>query len=172
MTVRSPLERADFILPLYHDSDSVSASVADLYRQRLAPRVVLHRVEPDRLEKLGLVPPPHEVWRKLLEARGVPARAIETIGSGVENDVELGSAVAGLARGSGSRRIRGIVVASAPGSRLSRDALRQGLGESPVDVWMHPVMPREIDERAWWRSRAGWVAYFDAYCLWLLGFIR
>jgi hypothetical protein len=170
MTVRSPLEKADFILPLYHDSDSVSASVADLYRQRLAPRVVLHRVEPDRLEKLGLVPPPHEVWRKLLEARGVPARAIETIGSGVENDVELGSAVAGLARG--SRRIRGIVVASAPGSRLSRDALRQGLGESPVDVWMHPVMPREIDERAWWRSRAGWIAYFDAYCLWLLGFIR
>lgn len=169
MAARSPLDKADVILPLYQDSVSISAGVADLYRRGLAPRVVLYRVEPNRLEKLGLLPPAHEGWYKLLEARGVPPTAIETIGS-VKNNVELGHAIGGLARGSG--RLRVIVVASAPTSRLSRDALRRGLGESPVDLLMHPVMPRNIDERAWWRSRAGWITYFDAYCLWLLGFVR
>lgn len=169
MAASSPLEKADFILPLYHNSDSIPAGAADLYQRQLAPRVLLYRVKPNRLETLGLGPPAHEVWRKLLEARGVPPHAIDTIGSGVGSDLELADAISGLAQG---RRLRVIVVASSPFSRLARDGLRKSLEGSGIDLRMHPVMPRNIDARAWWRSRAGWIGYFDAYCLWVLRFVR
>ncbi|OFW07694.1 MAG: hypothetical protein A3H96_02980 [Acidobacteria bacterium RIFCSPLOWO2_02_FULL_67_36] len=169
MAASSPLEKADFILLLYHDSDSIPAGAADLYQRRLAPRVLLYGVEPSRLEKLGLGPPAHEVWRKLLEARGVPPHAIDTIGSGVSTDRELADAIRGLAQG---RPLRVIVVASSPASRLARNGLRKNLEGSGVELRMHPVRPRNIDARAWWRSRAGWIAYFDAYCLWVLRFLR
>ena len=170
MTVSSPVEKADFILPLYDDFDSVSAGVADLYRRQLAPRVVLYRMKPTRLEELSLVEPPHQVWGKLLEAKGVPPDAIEIIGSDVEDEVQLGNALSGLARDAG--RIRLIVVVSGPRSRIARNALGRGLDGANVDLRMFPVTPPDIDERAWWRSRPGWIAYFDAYCLWLISFFR
>lgn len=167
MGVSNPLEKADLIVPLYQDSVAIPQAVADLYQQGLAPRVVLYRVEPNRLEKLGLTPPAHDGWYELLEARGVPKSAIESVGS-MKNFVELGHAIGGLAQ---NRRLRVIVVASAPASRLSRAALRRGVGAAAVDLLMHPVVPTQIG-RTWWRSKAGWITYFDAYCVWLLRFVR
>ena len=161
------LEHADFIFPLYHELDSTSAAVADLYRRQLAPRVILYRERPTRLVKLGFLPPTHQIWRRLLEAQGVPANAIATIGPPVDTDVELGQALA-----TGHRPRRGIVVTSRPQSRVARNALRRGLDGAAVDLRIHAVTPAEINPRAWWRSRTGWIAYFDAYCLWFLTFIR
>jgi hypothetical protein len=171
MRAASPLpDSADVILPLYHEADSVSAAVADLYERELAPRVVLHRKAPGRLEELGLLPRAHNIWRRLLEARGVPAGAIEIVGPDLETTEELGRVVGGLAAGPG--RLRVIVVASSPVSRLARGKLMRGLEGAGIEVTMWPVTPRGMDERAWWRSRAGWIAYFDAYCLWLVGLVR
>jgi len=170
MHVSSPLRQVDVILPVYDESVSMSTAVADLYHRGLAPRIVLPRLRLDRLQELGLMPPDHEVWRRLLEARGVPPAAMETIGSDIDDAVELGAAVGRLAPG--SSRLRVLVVASSPFSRLVRSALRRGVDAAAVDLVMYPVMPPDIDERAWWRSRDGWIAYFDAYCLWLIGFVR
>jgi hypothetical protein len=70
------------------------------------------------------------------------------------------------------RKIRVIVVASAPWSRLSRDDLRRDLAGSPIELLIYPVPPREFDEHTWWRSRHGLVTYFDAYYLWLVRLLR
>lgn len=170
MTIRDPLERADLILPLYHEGHTIPFAAAELYHRGYADRVAVRRTRPSRLETLGLLPPPHEVWRKVLEAEGVPPEAIITIGSQIENKGELARAVAAVL---GSRgKIRVIVVASAPLSRLSRRELRRGLAGSPIELRMYPVRPREFDERTWWRSRQGWITYFDVYYLWLLRFLR
>ena len=170
MHVRNPLGAADFIVPVYRDSHAVAAAVGDLYRRGVAPRVVLYRTQPGRLEKLGLLEPSHEAWHGLLQTHGVPADAILTLDPVVQNEVELGRTLRGLV--SGSKPLRVIAVAFGPFSRLTRNALRKGLGEAEVDLRMHPVPPRSFDERRWWRSRAAWVIYFDSYCLWLLSFIR
>lgn len=169
MTIRDPLERADLILPLYHGGDTVPFA-AELYRRGYADRVALGWTKPGRLEALGLVPSPHEAWRGVLEAEGVPPEAIVVIGSKIANEVELAQAVAAFLESRG--KSRAIVVASAPLSRLSRHHLRRGLTGSPVELRMYPVWPREFDERTWWRSRRGWITYFDIYCLWLLRFLR
>lgn len=171
MTIRDPLERADLILPLYHEPDTIPFAAADLYHRGYADRVAIRRTRPGRLEVLGLLPPPHEVWRRMLEAEGVPPAAIVVIGSKLDNNnFELAQAMVPFL---GSRRkIRVIVVASAPLSRLSRHDLRRALAGFPIELLIYPVPPREFDERTWWRSRKGWITYFDVYCLWLLRFLR
>lgn len=170
MTIRDPIERADLILPLYHDGDTVPFAAADLYRRGYADRVALGSTKPTRLEALGLSLPPHKIWRRVLEAEGVSPRAIITIGSHIRNEVELGQALAAYLQRHGHGRT--IVVASAPVSRLSRKDLRRGLAGSPAKVLMYPVPPREFDERSWWRSRHGWIRYFDAYFLLALRWVR
>ncbi|MBI4484037.1 MAG: hypothetical protein HY652_14255 [Acidobacteria bacterium] len=170
MTIRDPLEKADLILPLYHEGHTVPFSAADLYHRGYADRVALERTRPSRLERLGLLPPPHEVWRKVLEAEGVPAEAIVTIGSPVEDRRKRERPLATFLRSRGKSRV--IVVASAPWSRLSRNDLLRGLAGSSVEVRMYPVRPREFDESTWWRSRHGLVTYFDVYYLWLVRFLR
>lgn len=130
---------ADYIVPRYHDADSISTVAAEFYRRRLAPRAIVHRVESGRLDKLGLVPPAHESWRTLLKARGVPPHAIETLGTAVGDEVDLGRLLARFRRD--AEPIRAIVIASTPLGRLSRDALRQGLEAAPIALHLYPVTP-------------------------------
>lgn len=170
MTVRTDLASADVILPLYHEGDSISLAVADLHRRGLAPHVVLHRRQPNRLEALGLLPPVHEVWRRLLERRGVPPEAISTLDGTLRGERELGMAVAAVARGGGVRRV--IVVLSKPWSRLSRDAFIRGIDGAAIDVRFHAVQPSYIPEPEWWRSKYGWLTYFDVYLAWTLRWVR
>lgn len=167
MTIRDSLEPADLIVPLYQEGDTVPFAAAELYRRGYARQLALWRTRPTRLETLGLLPPPHEIWRRVLQREGVPPEAIVVIGSEIGNDERLSRALAAsLTRG------RVIVVASAPLSRLSRNDLRHGLAGAPIELRMYPVRPKEFDEGTWWRSRKGWLTYFDAYVLWLLRFLR
>ena len=169
MAVRSPLERADFIVPIYGDRDAIPAAVLTLYKEGLAPRILLYRFQPGRLERLGLLPPVSETWRKLLEAQGLPGGAIHTIPEPLRNHRALGGELARLA---GPGRIRVIVVAPKPFSRVVRNTIRRGILSGPVDLVMHPVTSPQIHQRYWWQSRAGVLAHFDAYVLWTLQYVR
>lgn len=170
MTIGDPIEKADLILPLYHERHTIPFAAASLYHRRYADRVVLIRTRPSRLESLSLVPAPHEVWRGALEAERVPPEAIITIGPHVENNLDLARAVVAFL--GSHRKSRIIVVASAPLSRISRYDLRRWLAGSSIEVRMYPVSPREFDEKTWWRSRHGWITYFDAYFLLALRLVR
>ena len=170
MTIRDPLERAHIILPLYHERHTVPFAAAELYRRGYADLIAIGRTRPGRLEALGLRPAPYRVWRKAIEGEGVPPEAIVTIGCDIRNEEELARAVANFL---GNReRSRVIAVASAPFSRLSRFDLRRGLSGHSVELHMFPVSPREFSERSWWKSRHGWVTYFDVYFLWLIRLLR
>lgn len=170
MTVRDPLDQADLILPLYHEGHTIPFAAAELYHQGYAKRVALLRTRPSRLEALGLIPSPHEVWRQVLEAQGVPREAIITIDSRIENSETGPEAVAPIL--GHARKIRIIGVASAPLSRLSRDDLRHRLAGFPIEISIYPVRPRDFDEQTWWHRRKGWITYFDVYYLWLLRSLR
>jgi len=72
---------------------SRALTAADLYLQGLAPRVLVTVPEPDpiqrRLDALGVVTPRNEdLARRVLLARGVPARAIELLPRTVRSTAE------------------------------------------------------------------------------------
>jgi hypothetical protein len=170
MTVRDPLERADLILVLYHEGHTVPFAAAELYHLGYANHLAVVRSRPSRLERLGLLPPRHKVWRKVLEGEGIPPEAIITIGSNVRGSIETGHAMAVFTQTRGIKRV--IVVASAPFSRISRNDLIRGLGRLKLDIRVYPVKARYFDERTWWQTKDGWVTYFDVYYLWLIRFLR
>lgn len=170
MSARDALEPADYMLVLYHEGHTVPFAAADLFHRGYANQVVLGQMHPSRLEALGLMPLRHELWRNVLVSEGVPPEAITIIGDRLQNDVDLGRALA--AHLSHRRKPRVIVVASAPASRLSRNDLRQGLDGTSVEPRMYPVPRREFNERTWWKSRHGWVSYFDASYLWFVRLLR
>ncbi len=169
MVIRDPLERADLILPLGQGETILSAAAA-LHHRGYAGRVAVARTRPQRLELLGLLPPPHEISREVLMAEGVPPEAIITIGSQIRDDVELGRALAAFFENRAAGRV--IVVVSAPFSRLTRHDLRRGLAGFPVEMRIYPVPPREFDERTWWRSRRGLLTHFDVLVLLTLRLLR
>jgi hypothetical protein len=170
MHVSTPVERADFILPLFRESTAVPAAAAALYREGLAPRVLLYRTEPNRIEALGLSPPAYDTWRRLLEARGVPSEAITPLDAVVSSEVQIGRALRAL--DNGSKPIRVVAVTFGPTSRLSRNALRRGLGDSRIDLRIYSATSRSFDPNRWWHTRSAWIVYFDSYCLWLRSLIR
>lgn len=170
MTVSTPLERADLVVPLYQDPDAVPAAAAAVLRDGYAPRIALHRRHPGRVEALGLILPRHEVWRRILEARGVPPAAILVVGRDIENDADLAAAITAALGPDRPGRI--IVVASAPWSRLASNSLRRAFADTAVDIDMHAVPIAAFNDSTWWKTQSGLVTYFDVYTLWLLRFFR
>lgn len=170
MTIRDRLEVADLILPLYHEGHTVPFAAAELYRRGYAKQVGVLSTKPSRLEALGIIAPPHRVWRSVLKTEGVPEGSIITIGSHIGNNQQLAEAVTAFLKTHGKSRI--IVVASAPFSRLTRYDLRRWLGGFSADIRIYPVALREFDEKNWWKHRHGWVTYFDAYFLLALRLLR
>lgn len=165
-----PLQQADAVLPMYQDPPLVAAATAAIVKRGYAPRVVLPRLRPSRLESVRLKQPRHEAWRNMLEDNGVPHESIVIAGSSIGSTRELASALVSSLGASG--RVRVIVVASQPVSRLSLIDLRRAAVGLPLDITMHAVRTGEFDETNWWRSKRGRLAYADAYFLTLVRLFR
>ena len=167
MTVDDRLEPVDVLVPFAHHPKALAAT-AELYRNGIAPRVLVPRMQLDRAEALGLAPPRHVQWRQLLERFGVAADVIEDTAIEAVDERDVGRALAAEAAG---RPLRVLVVASPPASRIVRNGLRRGVGSAPVIIRMHVVRVGP-DETNWWRSHDGRIAYFDAYTRWLIRALR
>lgn len=170
MTVETPIERADAILPLYQDPRTIPAAAATWLHRGFAKQILLYRPKLRRLEKLGLRPRPQEIMRRLLESQGVPPECIVEIGSDVDSASELVETLAGFL--GPNRESRVIVVASAPRSRLTWAPLQNAVAGRLIDLRLDAVAPAEFDERTWWNTREGVITYFDSYVLLLLRFVR
>lgn len=161
---------ADLIVPFYFEPNTVPAVAADLLRRGYASRIGLYRQRPARLERLGLRQPNHTVWRRILEAHGVPPEAIVEIGHDVASSASLADAIAGSVKPQPRARI--LLLVTAPRSRIVRNDLREPFAERALDIDVHAVPTSSFTDRNWWTSRDGTTAYFDAYVLWVLRFIR
>lgn len=170
MTVETPLERADLIVPLYQAPETVSRATAALFHAQYASRIALYDPRPTRLEALGVMPKRTDTWRRLLEADGVPPDAIIVIGRSVGSSRQLADAVVGVLGRDGHSRI--ILLASRPLSRIAWIDHRRAFAGLPVQLTLRAVPVEAFDERNWWQTRAGIITYFDAYCLWLLRWVR
>jgi hypothetical protein len=170
MTVETPIERADAIVPLYQDPLTIPGAAAAWLEREYATNIVVYRRKLSRVERLGLRPAPHVIMRRLLEERGVRPERIVEIGDEIEREADL---IEPLARflGTNSRK-RVIVVASAPRSRLAWSALDDAATRAGIDLQLDAVAPKAFDEHTWWKTRDGVITYFDSYCLWLLRWIR
>ena len=155
LVVEDPLSKADAIVVVAGDTPAREETAAVLYREGLAPEVVLsNQLTPEGVRELNALGARRldvqAEARAVLEKRGVPAQAIVALPAPVKmNEAEL--KVAGeAARARGWRRI--ILVTSPQHSRRARFVWSQ---EAPTGIegLMRVVPADDFLDDAWWHKR-------------------
>jgi uncharacterized SAM-binding protein YcdF (DUF218 family) len=163
-------EAVDYVLVLGGGNANRPFAAAALFRKELARQVLLptDTLLPEAAD--GILPPEHEIDRKVLQARGVPADAVIFLDG--SSDSTLQEAMA-LKRFLDARpRSSVAVVTTMYHSRRARLQFRQILGEGAGKIRFLGVPADGFDETNWWRFERGIVAYALEYAklaLYLLG---
>ena len=149
-----PLERADAIVVLAPFLDRLMEG-ADLYRQGLAPLVILTRGTRDAGEQelidRQIIDSSEERKRRALIALGVPADAIVILDPLVDSTSDEARAFADWARRHPIRRV--IVVTSPLHTGRSRLTFLRAVENLPIEVLVRPSTRNSFRRDTWWRSR-------------------
>jgi uncharacterized SAM-binding protein YcdF (DUF218 family) len=146
---------ADAIVVLAGSIPDRALEAADLYREGVAPRVIVTRERLRRgelaLRSRGVrLVESDEETRRTLRALGVPADAVRRLGS---RNRSTATEAATIARWACARRLRAlVVVTSRAHTRRARLILRRTL-EPAVAVAVRPSRHDDFDAGRWWRDR-------------------
>jgi uncharacterized SAM-binding protein YcdF (DUF218 family) len=163
LSVGEPARRADAIFVFGGDAETRPFAAAELYRQRLAPRVVVPRVEAGELSRMGLLPTQTELFVRVLRLRGVPDSAIAIASLPVPSSSTLGDARA-LRGWAGAHRVRRVLaVTSYWHTRRARILLRRELAGSGIAFSVYGAASGELRPDNWWKSEKGLTTYFEEY---------
>ena len=163
LTVRDPVQRADFIFVLGGEPFVRPRHAAALYRRGVAPRVVVPREEVTPVMEMGLVPGGTEVVAEVLRRSGVPDSAIVVLESqgGATSTADEARLLRGYLERTGARRV--VAVTEEYHSRRARWVLRRRTAGLPVDVRLSPAASRDFGESDWWRHEKGLITYVNEY---------
>ena len=152
LTVDDDLARAEFIYLLGGDAHIRPVHAARLFRQELAPRVVITGA--------GEQPDSSHPVVQLLRMEGVPVSAVTTLPLpiGDTSTQDEGRALRQYLEENPAERI--IVVTSPYHTRRARWTLRRELKGVPVELRMSAAPDPRFDASNWWQNEEGFVAYF------------
>lgn len=163
VVVEDRLTPADLIFVLNGDVHTRPFRAAQLYREGLAPRVVIAREQARPATRLGLYPGDADVAVEIMRREGVPGSAIlvlETEG-GVTSTSDEAEALRRHVAATSARRV--IVVTSDYHTARARWLVRRAPGMDSTQVLMAGAPDDRFSPANWWRSEAGLVAYVQEY---------
>jgi uncharacterized SAM-binding protein YcdF (DUF218 family) len=155
--VSDPLQPADAIAVLGGGITLRPFVAARLYKQGLAPKVLVSNVRPDPLVRLGLVAPHPDETRPLLVKLGVPEAAIVGFGRDVASTFDEARALAAWAEDNRAHTI--IVPTEIFPSRRQRWILDHELKPVGARVILDAVTPPEYGIDDWWRHDEGLIGF-------------
>lgn len=155
--------RADMIVMLGGNLDFRPLKVAELYREGVAKRVVLARVQDLPAEQMLVYPNETDAAVKMLGMLGVPDSAITVLRTpgGVTSTVDEAKALRAYLEPRGPSTV--VLVTSLPHTRRARWAFRRELKGLPVILRISAAQDTRYDESNWWRSETGLIQFFDEY---------
>jgi uncharacterized SAM-binding protein YcdF (DUF218 family) len=155
----APLRPADLIFIFNGDDNSRPFHAAGLYRQGLAPRIAIARVQSTPAENLGLVPNETDISVQVMEKQGVPSDRIVVlpVEGGVASTFDEAVALRAYVEANDIRRI--ILVTSAFHTRRARWIVDRELAGLPVELEMAAVPYGTFDAADWWKSEEGLVTF-------------
>jgi uncharacterized SAM-binding protein YcdF (DUF218 family) len=155
--------RADMIVMLGGNLDFRPPKVAELYREGVAKRVILARVQDLPAEQMLVYPNETDAAVKMLGMLGVPDSAITVLRTpgGVTSTVDEAKALRAYLEPRGPATV--VLVTSLPHTRRARWAFRRELKGLPVILRISAAKDTRYDESNWWRSETGLIQFFDEY---------
>jgi uncharacterized SAM-binding protein YcdF (DUF218 family) len=163
LNVGSEPEEADLIFLLGGDIHSRPSKAVELYKQGLAPRILLARAADTEATRIGAFPNETDATVLMLEKLGVPDSAIVVLTPPMGVSSTTAEAVELRKYLEVSPASRVMVVTSAYHTRRARWQIRRQLDEVPVEIRMVAVEDPRFDASNWWRSEAGVLAYGEEY---------
>jgi uncharacterized SAM-binding protein YcdF (DUF218 family) len=163
LVVEGELEPADILFVLNGGPDTRPFRAAELYRQGLAPRIVIPRCENRPVVELGLVRNETEISVDVMKALGVPAGDIVTlqVEGGVTSTFDEAVLLREYVRANEVRSV--IVVTSAFHTRRSRWIFERELDGLPVTFEMAAAPHPGFDQTNWWQNEDGLIMLNNEY---------
>jgi uncharacterized SAM-binding protein YcdF (DUF218 family) len=159
----TPLVKADLIFVLNGDFNTRPFYTSDLYKQGLAPLVVIARAESSPAELLGLVDNPTDIAVEVMKKQGVPAANIIVLEGDLPVTSTFDEAVA-LRNYVQTHNIRSVIlVTSEFHTRRARWILEQELQGVPVSLEVAGAPHSRFDVSNWWQHEDGLIYLNNEY---------
>lgn len=151
----------DFTLVLGGGNETRPFVAAALWKTGRTRSILLTRVKPTPEVEAGLVLADHEVARRVLLARGVPAEGVALLPEVCDSTYDEARALARFLANRPDATVT--VVTTNYHTRRSRWIFGQVLGASAAQVYFLGAPTDGYCEDNWWRFEAGWRAYLSEY---------
>jgi len=161
LTVDTVGPPADYIVPLGGGAEDRPFVAAALYKQQVAPTVLIFEYGTNDAIRMGLTPSGTELYRRVLELEGVPSSAIRVVPGKVRDTRDEALAVRHAL--TPQRPAKLVVVTSPEHTRRALWAFRKAFAGTQVDIRMAPARHLRFDETNWWRHDEGVLAYLHEY---------
>ena len=161
LVVDDPLVQSDYIIVPGGDANSRPFLAAELYKKGLAPKIIVFEAKSDRLIEAGMALTEDQVYRKVLEAEGVPTEAIERLPGVVDSTEDEARSLNQFLTPRPAARI--IIVTSAEHTRRTRWIFRKTLSGKPIEIRMAAAKNQWYDESNWWLDDNGAMAVAHEY---------
>jgi len=163
LVVQDSLERADIILLLNGEVTLRPAHAATLYKQGLAPAVIIARAEDSAPVKAGAYPNITDSSIRVMEQLGVPRSTIIELRppGGVRHTSDEARALFNYFVEHPFGKV--IIVTSDLHSRRSRFIFHKLLKSTPVKIMLAPVQDVNYGAANWWRTEDGVIGCQNEY---------
>ncbi len=163
LVIDNPLQPADMIFVLNGDHDTRPFRASQLYKQGLAPLIVITRAESLPAEKLGLAPNDTDVSLGVMSKLGVPPEKIVVLPVEGGTTSTYDEALA-LRRYIESNNIGSIILlTSAFHTRRAKWIFDKELAGLPIRLEVAAVPHYGFDETNWWQSEDGLITLNNEY---------
>lgn len=161
LTVDDRVTHADYLVVMGGSPEDRPFKAAALFRESVAPRVVLFEYPADARQRLGGSPSQTDVYRSVLELEGVPRSAIDVLPGVVRTSWDEAQSLRRFLATHAARRI--VIVTSAEHTRRTRWAFEKALAATGVEVAVAAARREDFDETNWWQSDEGVLVYLHEY---------
>jgi uncharacterized SAM-binding protein YcdF (DUF218 family) len=163
LIVNTDPQPADIIFLLNGDYNTRPFRASELYKQGLAPLVVIARSENSPAVKMGLVPNDTDISVGVLEQTGVPSGKIVILpfSAGVTSTFDEATALHRYIEATHIRRI--ILVTSSFHTRRASWIFKRELAGLPVTLEMVAVPYSTFDQTDWWKNESGLITLNNEY---------
>ena len=155
--VNEPVLRADAIVILGGGVENRPFAAARLFQAGVAPTILYMNVRLNPAQELGVYTSEPEQTRRILLSNGVPASAMQAIGTNVASTLDESRAVRDWVRQTHAASV--VITTEVFHTRRARWIFRRELRDTPAVVHISAVQPVRYETDDWWRNEEGLISF-------------
>ena len=155
--VNEPVEKADAIVVLAGGLEYRPFAAAKLYRQGTAPKILITQTELPPTAQMGLTVPGFITTRQIMLSNGVPAAALQIVGTNVNSTRDEALALKTWVTEHNAHSL--IIPTDMFHTRRVRWIFSKALRNTGTEVHVTAIAPPCYENTNWWKHEEGLIAF-------------